>query len=264
MLKRNLLVLAGLLVTIGSAGAVFAQTAPPAKGKAPAPAAQQPPAAQGPQSAWVKLCEKAPFGKIVDGKEVREDRAICLTHHERLDGNTGMVLVSAAVRTIEGDAKQHFMVMVPLGMAIQPGLKAAVYNPELWAKLEKNEAVDDKLLKPIDLRFTICHPAGCTAEFEATPDLLAAMQGGGGIMVLAINAAAQPIGFPVPLIGFKEALVGKAVDNAAYGEARGKLLGQIRERQQVMIEEWKKKQPQQPGAAPPPPTTGATPPKKTP
>ena len=34
------------------------------------------------------------MGKMVDGKEVREERAICLTHHERLDGNTGMVLIS--------------------------------------------------------------------------------------------------------------------------------------------------------------------------
>ena len=31
------------------------------------------------------------------------------------------------------------------------------------------------------------------------------MKTGGGIMVLAMNAAAQPIGFPVPLDGFNEA-----------------------------------------------------------
>ena len=74
------------------------------------------------QSAWVKLCEKATaVGKDKDGKEEKKELNICLTHHERLDGNTGMVLVSAAVRQVDGQDKQHFMVMVPLGMLIAAG-----------------------------------------------------------------------------------------------------------------------------------------------
>ena len=65
----------------------------------------------------MKLCEKATAQvKDKDGKEEKKDLNICLTHHERLDGNTGMVLVSAALRQVEGQDKQHFMVMVPLGM----------------------------------------------------------------------------------------------------------------------------------------------------
>ncbi len=64
----------------------------------------------------MKLCEKAPFAKKdKDGKDVKEEKEICLTHHERLDGNSGMVLVSAAIRQVEGGDKEHFMVMVPLG-----------------------------------------------------------------------------------------------------------------------------------------------------
>ena len=56
-----------------------------------------------PQSAWVKLCEKSPLvKKDKDGKDVKEEKNICLTHHERLDGNSGMVLVSAAIRQVEG------------------------------------------------------------------------------------------------------------------------------------------------------------------
>ena len=62
--------------------------------------------------------------KDKDGKEEKKDLNICLTHHERLDGNTGMVLVSAAVRQVEGQDKQRFMVMVPLGMLLQPGMRA--------------------------------------------------------------------------------------------------------------------------------------------
>src|ERR1044072_2614424 len=76
--------------------------APAAKAPAAAPAAKAPAAgapaakggaaaAAGNKSAWVKLCEKAPFNtKDKDGKEVKNEKNICLTHHERLDGNTGI------------------------------------------------------------------------------------------------------------------------------------------------------------------------------
>jgi invasion protein IalB len=139
-------------------GAVAQTPAPKGKAAAPAaaPAAAAPAAAApaagaptGAQSAWVKLCEKAqvpkrgPDGKelkAADGKEVIEEKNICLVHHEKIDGNTGMVIVSAAVRQVEGDAKQHLMVMVPLGMAIPPGIRAAVYSKDMWAKAQKNES----------------------------------------------------------------------------------------------------------------------------
>ncbi|HEU0159330.1 MAG TPA: hypothetical protein VFR00_08445, partial [Hyphomicrobiaceae bacterium] len=107
--------------------------APPAQ-KPAAPAAAAPgkaapaTAAAGNQSAWVKLCEKATATqKTKDGKDEKKDLNICLTHHERLDGNSGMVLVSAAVRQVEGQDKQAFMVMVPLGMMLQAGMRATVY-----------------------------------------------------------------------------------------------------------------------------------------
>jgi invasion protein IalB len=249
MAKSIWIAAAAAAVAVGLSGIAVAQQAP-AKGKAPAAAAQpqqpqqqQAAGNQPPPSAWVKLCEKAPFARLEkDGKQVREERSICLTHHERLDGNTGMVLVSAAVRSIEGQDKQHLMVMVPLGMALAPGLKTAVYNKDQWEKMSKNEAVDEKQLKPIDLKFTICHPAGCTAEVEATKELVDQMNNGGGMMVLAINAAAQPIGFPIPLVGFTKANAGPAVDNEVYGKARAQLMNQIRERQAQLIEEFRKQQ----------------------
>jgi len=228
-------------------GPAFAQDpkAPAAKDAKAAPA--------GKQSAWVKLCEKSPLvKKDKDGKEVKEEKNICLTHHERLDGNSGMVLVSAAIRDVEGSDKEHLMIMVPLGMAIPPGIKAAVYTKEQWEKASKNEKIDDAALKPIDLKFSLCHPSGCTAETEATKEIVEQMKTGGGIMVLAMNASAQPIGFPVPLDGFNEAFAGKPVDNAEYKKARGQLMAQIRQRQQEAYEKYKTEQmknlPAQPGA----------------
>ena len=236
-----------------------AKAAKPAAG---APAATANAATGAGKSAWVKLCEKAPLvKKDKDGKEVKEEKELCLTHHERLDGNTGMVLVSAAIREIEGQPKKSLMIMVPLGMAIPPGIRAAVYTKEQWAAAAKNEKIDEKTLKPIELKYSLCHPAGCTAETEATPEILAEMAKGGGLMVLAMNAAAQPVGFPVPLDGYNEATAGPPVDNKKYAEARSSLMKQIRERQQKMAEQWKEKELKNlpldaPGA--PPTTTGST------
>src|SRR5690606_8022609 len=129
------------------------------------------------------------------------------------------------------------------------------------AAAAKNEKIDEAKLKPIELKYSLCHPAGCTAETEATPEILAELSKGGGIMVLAMNAAAQPVGFPVPLDGYNEAAAGPPVDNKKYAEARSALMKQIHERQQKMAAEWKEKELKNlpldaPGA--PPTTTGST------
>jgi invasion protein IalB len=243
----------GIACIAGSADAQQPAKKPPAApAQKGAPAAGSAPPA-GAQSAWVKLCEKAnAVTKDKDGKDEKKEVSICLTHHERLDGNSGMVLVSAAVRQIDGQDKQHFMVMVPLGMLIQPGMRASLYPKDQWELVQKNEKVDETKLKGIKLGYTLCHPAGCTAEVEATPELVNDLRTMGGLVVFAINAGGQPVGFPVPLVGFEQAYTGSPVDNKQYGEARRALMQQIAQRQHDLIEEQKKQQQQQaaPGAAP--------------
>lgn len=229
---------AGLAATLalGAGGALAQQKKGETKAAQPAAAAEN-------QSAWVKLCEKAPvLVKGKDGKEERAEKSICLTHHERLDGNTGMVLVSAAIRNVEGQDREHLMVMVPLGMAIQPGLRAKIYDKAMWDAAQKNEKVDDTKLETVKLNFSLCHPAGCTAEIDLSPDLLGKMKAGAGMMVFSINANGQVIAFPVPLSGFAAALGGEPIDNVKYSEARKALMQQIALRQQAAIEEYKKKQ----------------------
>jgi invasion protein IalB len=236
----RLIGVAGVAAAIAlGGGSAVAQKKGEAKSAAPA----TPAAAANNQSAWVKLCEKAPvLIKGKDGKEEKAEKSICLTHHERLDGNTGMVLVSAAIRKVEGQEKEHLMVMVPLGMAIQPGLRAKIYSKAMWEAAQKNEKVDDTKLEAVRLNFSLCHPAGCTAEIELTPDLLGKMKAGAGMMVFSINANGQVIAFPVPLTGFEAALTGAPIDNVKYSQARKALMQQIALRQQAMIEEYKKKQ----------------------
>ncbi len=161
------------------------------------------------QAAWVKLCETAP-----DLTDPKQKLNVCLTHHERLDGNTGRVLVSAAIREVQGQDKKALMVMVPLGMALPPGVQV---------KVDENEAVK--------LKYTLCHAAGCTAEAEATQAVVDQMKKGKQVVVAAINLAGKAIGFPVPLTGFDKALTGKPVDNEKYKEARKRLMVAIRDRQ---------------------------------
>jgi invasion protein IalB len=184
-----------------------------AKGAPAAPAAGNAPE----QSAWVKLCEKAP-----SLAEPKKELNVCLTHHERLDGNTGMVLVSAAIRQVEGQDKEALMVMVPLGMALPPGVQVKV---------------DDK--EPVKLQFTLCHAAGCTAEGEASKAVIDQMKTGKQVVVAAINLAGKAIGFPVPLTGFDKAYAGAPVDNEKYKEARKRLMSAIRERQIEMAKKAK-------------------------
>jgi invasion protein IalB len=241
-------------LALATGAAIAQQQQPPKKDQkkaAPAAKKEQPAQQAGdkPQSAWVKLCEKAPIVlRDKEGKPSREQRNICLTHHERLDGNTGLVLVSAAFRQVEGEEKQHLMIMVPLGMAIGPGLRATIYNADLWDKIQKNEKFDDSKLEPIKFNYTLCHPAGCTAEIEATKQLVDGFKTGAGLMVLAINAQGQVVAFPVPLTGFTDALDGQPIDNEKYSEARKALMTQIAERQQQLAEEARKRQSEAPPA----------------
>ncbi len=211
--------------------------------KAAAPAATDKKADDKRNSAWVKLCEKTKLNHInKEGKEVTDEKNICLTHHERLDGNSGRVMVSAAIREVEGQEKKSLMVMVPLGMALPPGLQAAVYSKEQWEKAAKNEKVGEEELKPIKLRYSLCGMSGCTAEVEATPEMIKQLKEGEGLMIITLNAGAQPVGFPVPLTGFTAAYDGKPVDNEEYAKARGQLMEQIRQRQAQLREKAKAEQ----------------------
>lgn len=239
------------------------------KAKAPAAAKKEGGAVgEKQQTFWVKLCEKSPI--VVpdkEGKPMREMRNICLTHHERIDGNSGIVVISAALRQVEGEEKQHLMLMVPLGTALAPGLRATVFNAEQWEKVQKSEKFDDSKLEPIKFAFSFCHQAGCTAEIEATKELIEAFQKGAGIMVLAYNAQRQLVAFPVPLTGFNEALSGEPVDNAKYSEARKAAMLQIAQRQQQLAEEHRKRQEEaaaaaQKGGAPAAPAKAPAPEKK--
>jgi invasion protein IalB len=197
-----LVALAGMVALAApSAHAQDAPAAPPASGTQPQQGAT--PA----QDAWVKLCEK---------NQQTQDKEICLTHHERLDGNTGMVLVAAAIRKVEGEDKETLLVRLPtaIALAIPAGVQIRVDEQE-----------------PMRLPYTLCYATSCQAETELTPEMLTALRGGTQLVVAAVNLQRKAIGFPVPLDGFSKAYDGEPVDKAKYQEARRRLMEMIRKRQ---------------------------------
>jgi invasion protein IalB len=177
-------------------------------------------ATQATTNPWVKLCENV----TVAGA----NKALCVTTHERLDGATGMVLVSAALREIEGEGSQTLMAMVPEGVRLPQGLRISIYSKEEWEKLQRSEN-DESKATGIRLTYTLCRAGGCAAEVIATPSLISELKRGGGLKVSATNAANEAVSFLVPLVGFTEAYEGPPVDNEKYKRIRNVLLQQIKE-----------------------------------
>ncbi len=203
--------------------------------------AQQPGAKPAPT--WIKLCEKVQYLEPdpKDAKKpLQKERSICHTHHERLDASTGAVMVSVAIREIEGNDKKALMVMVPLGMAISQGVQLGFYPPVMWAAIQKGEPIDDSKIEPLKMGFTMCHAGGCSAELDATPEVIKRLQTSGGLVAFAVNGSGSPVAFPAPLNGFSEALAGPSLDSKAYNDERRKLMEQLDINRKAALEEFRK------------------------
>ena len=173
-----------------------APAAPGAAVGAPGAGAAAPAAAAGtpPDDAWVKLCMKS---------EQTNNKEICLTNHEGLEPNTGMVLIAAAVRKVEGEEKQQLLVRVPTAYAL-------VIPAGVQIKIDDGQ--------PIQLQYTICFPTSCQVQLELTKELFDSMRNGKQMVVAAMNIQQKTMGFPVPLTGFGKAYDGAPVDSAKYEE----------------------------------------------
>lgn len=245
----------GLLAIAGPASAQDPKAAPAAKAGA-APAAKADPKKS---TQWVKLCDKIkvkPKQPPAEGKEATpEEKQLCSTMFEAIESNSGQLIVSVGLQQMEGAPKQVLAVMVPLGMVIPGGVKLAVYNADQWAKAAKNEKIELKDLKTTDLKFAHCLPVGCTAEAQATPEVVEMLKANAGLAVLAIWANGNQFTIPVPLTGFGAALDGKPIDNKEYQANRKKLMEQIMQRQAELRD--KKKAEQMKHLPPPPPSATA-------
>lgn len=173
-----------------AAPAAPAAAAPKAPAAAPAGAAtsQTDAPAQDPNQPilWVKFCGKDPKDPDAKGQ--------CLTEYELRD-EKGQVVVTVALREIDGDPKKMFLIAVPPLMLIQPGLRVSV---------DKGKQEEGK--------FTICYPNACYAELQASDSLIQQMKKGTALYVVTLNVQGKPITFPFRLYGFKEKNEGPGID----------------------------------------------------
>jgi invasion protein IalB len=164
--------------------------APPAAPAPQAGAASQQAAQSGPQ--WIKLCSPDPSTK----------KNLCLVQHE-IVADTGQFIASATFRSVQDDPKMLFILGVPPGMMLQPGLRVQVDEG-----------------KQSELKYTICFPNTCFADMEANPDFLKSVRAGKQLVIIAVNQAAQTVSFPLTLAGFSKAYDSAGVDpNTPTGQA---------------------------------------------
>ena len=188
----------------GCAGTTVPKRAPTAAAAAPA-APGVGPAAEG--AAWVKLCLK---------NEQTANKQLCVVNHEGLDPNTGMVLVAAEVRSIEGEDKQYLLVRLPTTSSL-------VIPAGVQIKIDDGE--------PISLQYAVCFLTSCQVQIELTQDMFEKMRKGKRMVVAAMNMQQKAMAFPVQLTDFAKTFDGPPVDNAKYEEARRQMMEKFRQRQ---------------------------------
>ena len=157
---------------------------------------------------------------------------------------------------MDGEDKQYLMVMVPLGMRLKAGMRAALYPKDLWEQAQKNEKIDETKLKGLKLEYKhVPCRAAARPKWKRRRELINDLKTFGGMVVFAINPTrARPSSFPVPLAGFEKAYAGGRIDAQQYRGRRQALVQQIAQRQRELAEQQKKQagsSPRQPPRPPP-------------
>ena len=174
-----------LLTVLGvalSVGAAQAQEAAPQPKPAPAqkPAAAAKPAPAPLYSAWNKLCAPESQGAT----------PTCLTLME-VRASTGQFLAGAGIIEQQGVEKKTLRITLPLAMLNQKGVQLT---------FDQNQ--------PMVAPYMTCLPAGCLADFDATPAIVEKMQKGQSLVVKALRLDGSLLSVPLPLPGFAKANAG--------------------------------------------------------
>lgn len=186
----------------------------------PAPSKQPAKPAKQSKGDWIKLCAER---DSVNAQGVAAKQKVCVIQHERLSMVNGSVVVSAGLRQISGAPSEQLIIQVslfpnvtgsPFGLAMAPGAQVKI---------------DDG--KEIPLKYSFCHPRGCTAETPATKEIIDQLKKGQKLIVIFTNTLSKRLGLPVPLNGFTKAYEGQPFDTKKYEENRRALLVAIQKRQ---------------------------------
>jgi invasion protein IalB len=225
------------------------QPRPPAQAQPrpaqPAPAQSQPRATQPTQpqpeenatmpvvpTPWTKICNR----------DAESKKEVCLVTQE-LRAETGQFLASVAVREIEADPKKAFIIAVPPGMLLQPGLRILV----------------DQQQPPVTARFAICFPNACYADVEINADFVNRMKRGQALVVQTINQGGRTVNFTMALRDFAKSYDGPPIDPKVVQEQQQKLQAELEERARKAREQLLQRQPAAAPGAPAAPAQPARP-----
>ena len=172
------------------------KAAPPAAKSAPAEqAAPQTQQAVAIPSPWTKICNRDP----------QANKEVCLVAQD-IRAETGQFLASVAVREVEGEPKKQFIIAVPPGMQLQPGMRVVI---------DKNE--------PMAARYSICFPNACYGDMDIDAKFVDVMKKGQALTVQAINQVGRTVNFTLVLKDFTKAYEGPPVDPKEVEEQQRKL-----------------------------------------
>jgi invasion protein IalB len=157
-------------------------------------------------SVWVRICEKG----------AGSNKEICVVNTETIDTNTGLTVIAAGVRKIEGDTKEQLFVTLPQTalLSLPAGVQVNVDGSE-----------------PVLLTYGYCYGMNCEAQAELGKELLGKLRKGKQLTVTFVNLQGQALALPVNLAGFAKAYDGPSADVGKYQEARAKLIQALSQRQ---------------------------------
>lgn len=172
--------------------------------------------AQQPDTPWIKICNKVPD----------TEKELCLVTQE-LRADTNQFIASATLRKFKDEDKISFIVAVPPGMLIQPGIRAQVDEG-----------------KQNEIKYGICFPNACYGELEVNADFVSSLKAGGKLIVTALNQGGKAVSFPFTLIGFTKVYDGEGMNpeqaQAKQDELNKALQARAQEARQKLIEQQQK------------------------
>ena len=151
-------------------------------------------------SPWIKICEK-PSGATT--------QQVCFIRKDGL-GESGMPVVAALLIEPVGENRRILRVTLPLGMQLASGTRIVVDQRQ-----------------PINAPYIICTGVGCSADYEASDELIDKLKHGQGLVVEGINSQGQAVSVALPLADFGKAYDGPPTDPNLVAEQALKLVEQL-------------------------------------
>jgi invasion protein IalB len=151
---------------------------------------------------WTKICSKDP----------QANKDVCLITQE-IRAETGQFLASVAVREVQDDPKKQFIIAVPPGMLLQPGMRVIIDQGQ-----------------PTAARYAICFPNACYGDAEISADFVTNLKKGQALIVQAINQVGRTVNFTLVLKDFAKAYDGPPIDPKVIEEQQKKLQEELQKK----------------------------------